>query len=85
MGQKEKLIAKLRMCPKTFTFDDAEALLNSLTFHRSNKGKISGSRVMFSSERYGLKVLLHKPPPQKELKAYQVRKPVEFLEREGLI
>ena len=85
MGQTEKLISKLKMCPKTFTFDDAEALLNFLSFHRNNKGQTSGSRVMFSSERCGMKILLHKPHPQKELKAYQVRKLVELLEREGLI
>lgn len=28
MGQKEKLIAKLKSNPKTFTFDDAESLLS---------------------------------------------------------
>lgn len=27
MGQKEKLIERLRAKPKTFTFDDAESLL----------------------------------------------------------
>lgn len=52
MGQKEKLIEKLKQRPKTFTFDDAEALLGHFTFSRSDKGKTSGSRVMFTSEKY---------------------------------
>ena len=85
MGQKEKLIAKLKSNPKTFTFDDAETLLGYLTFHRSNKGKTSGSRVMFTSTEYKTKILLHKPHPRKELLEYQVKQLIELLEQEGLI
>jgi hypothetical protein len=51
---------------------------------KSNKGKTSGSRVKFESEIYGA-ILLHKPHPQKELKAYQIKQLVEKLEQEGLI
>ena len=39
MGQKEKLIEKLKAKPKTFTFDDAEALLRYFSYKRSNKGR----------------------------------------------
>ena len=85
MGQKEKLIAKLRSNPKTFSFDEAETLLGYLTYHRSNKGKTSGSRVMFTSEVYKTKILLHKPHPRKELMEYQVKQLIEQLEQEGLI
>ena len=85
MGQKEKLIAKLRSKPRNFTFDDAETLLGLLTYHRSNKGRTSGSRVMFSSDSHAAKILLHKPHPRKELLEYQVKQLVEVLEQEGLI
>ena len=85
MGQKEKLIAKLKSNPKTFTFDDAETLLGYLTFHRCNKGKTSGSRVMFTSKEYKTKILLHKPHPRKELIEYQVKQLIELLEQEDLI
>ena len=34
MGQKEKLIAKLKTTPKNFTFDDAETLLEYFTFNK---------------------------------------------------
>ena len=56
MGQKEKLIEKLRANPKTFSFNDAETLLGYLSYHRTNKGKTSGSRVMFTSEKYQTKI-----------------------------
>lgn len=84
MGQKEKLIQRLKTRPKDFTFDDAESLLKYFDYARSNKGKTSGSRVVFTSEDHG-SILLHKPHPQKELKSYQVKQLVEFLEQEGFI
>ena len=37
MGQKDKLIKKLKANPKTFLFDETEALLNYLEFSRVNK------------------------------------------------
>ena len=84
MGQKEKLIQRLKAKPKDFTFDEAETLLQYLSYVRSNKGKTSGSRVMFISEEHET-ILLHKPHPQKELKAYQIKQLIEVLEQEGLI
>ena len=45
MGQKEKLIKKLKSVPKDMTFEEVETLLRYLTYLRSNKGKTSGSRV----------------------------------------
>ena len=85
MGQKEKLIEKLKSKPKTFTFEDAESLLGYCNYHRSNKGKTSGSRVMFSSEDHKTKILLHKPHPRKELLEYQVKQLIEQLEQEDLL
>ena len=85
MGQKDKLIQKLKSLPKDFTFDDAETLLGYLGSHRNNKGKTSGSRVMFTSDKYSSKILLHKPHPRKELLQYQIRQLLEQLEQEGLI
>lgn len=84
MGQKDKLIKKLKSKPKDFTFEEAETLLGYLSFSRSNKGKTSGSRVMFVSESYG-SILLHKPHQRKELLEYQVKQLREKLEQEGLI
>ena len=84
MGQKDKLIKKLKSKPRDFTFDEAEALLKYLSFTRSDKGKTSGSRVKFTSKDHGT-ILLHKPHPRKELLEYQVKQLCEKLEQEGLI
>jgi hypothetical protein len=84
MGQKDKLIKKLKSKPRDFTFDEAESLLNFLSFTRSDKGKTSGSRVKFTSEDHGA-VLLHKPHPRKEPLEYQVKQLREKLEQEGLL
>lgn len=84
MGQKEKLIKKLKSKPKDMTFEEAETLLKYLAYTRSDKGRTSGSRVMFTSDEHA-PILLHKPHPRKELLAYQVKQLVEILEQEGLI
>ncbi len=84
MGQKEKLIERLKARPKTFTFDDAETLLGYFSYSRSNKGKTSGSRVMFVSAEHP-PILLHKPHPRKELLEYQIKQLIDVLEQEGLL
>lgn len=84
MGQKEELIQRLKSRPKDFTFEEAETLLNYLSYVRSNKGRTSGSRVMFVSDEHA-PILLHKPHPRKELLTYQVKQLLEVLEQEGLV
>lgn len=84
MGQKEKLIQKLKSKPKNMTFEEAETLLKYLAYTRSDKGRTSGSRVMFTSTEHA-PILLHKPHPRKELLAYQVKQLIDILEQEGLI
>jgi hypothetical protein len=84
MGQKEKLIQRLKSKPKDFTFQEAETLLGYLEYIRSNKGKTSGSRVVFESNEHG-NILLHKPHPNNELKIYQIKQLINVLEQEGLI
>jgi len=66
------------------TFEEAETLLKYLAYTRSDKGRTSGSRVMFTSNEHA-PILLHKPHPRKELLAYQVKQLVDILEQEGLI
>lgn len=84
MGQKEKLIEKLKSKPKNMTFDELETLLGYLGYTCFNKGRTSGSRVMFVSEGHP-PIMLHKPHPRKELLAYQIKQVVELLEQEGLL
>lgn len=84
MGKKEKLIQRLKSRPKDFTFDEAETLLSLLSYSRSNKGRTSGSRVMFTSENHAA-ILLHKQHPGNELKTYQVAQLLDILRQENLI
>jgi hypothetical protein len=84
MGQKEKLIRRLKSLPRDMTFDEIETLLRFLEYTRSNKGKTSGSRVMFTSNTHP-PIMLHKPHPRKELLQYQIKQLIDILEQEGLI
>ncbi|MBQ7313651.1 MAG: type II toxin-antitoxin system HicA family toxin [Clostridia bacterium] len=84
MGQKEKLIRRLLSKPKDFTFDEVKTLLRYLDYHRSDKGRISGSRVMFTSEKHA-PIMMHKPHPRKELLEYQIRQLIDVLKQEGLL
>ncbi len=84
MGQKEKLVQRLKSKPKDFTFDEAETLMRFLGYARSDKGRTNGSRVMFASDNHP-PILLHKPHPRKELLAYQIKQLLDMLEQEGLL
>ena len=83
MSKKQKLIDKLKSRSKNFDYDDAESLLLSLGFIKSNKGKTSGSKVLFKSKNSFIDI--HKPHPRKELKPYTVKMILKVLESEGLI
>ena len=84
MGKKDKLIERLKSRPKDFTFDEAETLPGYFAYYRSNKGKTSGSRVMFLSKQYP-PIYLHKPHPRNTLADYQIAQLLEVLMQEGLI
>ena len=84
MGQKEKLIVRLLSRPKDFTFLDLETLLGYFAYKRNDKGRTSGSRVMFINDKYA-SIMLHKPHQRKELLDYQVKQVIDVLKQEGLI
>lgn len=84
MGQKEELIQRLKSRPKDFTFEEVESLLRYFSYERSDKGRTSGSRVMFVSAEHP-PILMHKPHPRKELLSYQVKQLLELLSQEGLV
>lgn len=84
MGKNEKLIERVKGLPKDLTFDEVVRLLSGFGYIQKDKGKTSGSRVIFVHEKCP-PILLHKPHPRKELLVYQVRQLVDFLQGEGLI
>ena len=80
MGTKEKLIDRLKSLPTDFTFDEAARLLQLFGYKKQNKGKTSGSRVMFIDEQ-NRKILLHRPHPGNTLKRYALENIIEKLIR----
>ena len=84
MSKLEKQIERLKSKPKDFTYDEAKKLLNKLGFLENNKGKTSGSRVEFK-DKYGRKIMLHKPHPNNIIKMYKVNDMLNDLEEWRLI
>ena len=58
-------------------------MLKGLGYTKEEKGKTSGSRVMFCKDGYP-PILLHKPHPRKELLAYQIRQLTDY-EKRGIV
>ncbi|GAA3632080.1 hypothetical protein GCM10022297_09020 [Lactobacillus hamsteri] len=71
MSKLEKLLIKLDRNPRNFDFKDAETVLKELGYKLDNKGKTSGSRIIFVKENS--RIILHKPHPRKELLTYQIK------------
>lgn len=80
-SKNDKIIERFKSLPKDFTFDEVEKLLSLFGYEKLNKGKISGSRVMFK-KGINPPILLHKPHPGNIIKQYALK---DRLENEGLI
>ncbi len=84
MSSKDKLIARFLTFPADFTFDELERLLTIFGYSKSNKGKTSGSRVIFR-DKDGHPIMLHKPHPGNIVKQYAVRQVYEELQSKGYL
>ncbi len=84
MGHKEKLIDRFKRLPKDFTFDELTGLLRYFGFEQDNKGKTSGSRVLFRRHD-GLLIMLHKPHPGNIVKCYALKQILEYLKKNNII
>ena len=84
MSSKEKLISRFLALPADFTFDELERLLGALGYTKSNKGKTSGSRVVFK-DKEGHPIMLHKPHPGNIVKHYALLQVLEELQLKGYI
>lgn len=84
MGTKEKLIERFKSQPSDFTFDEMEKLLSIFGYVKSNKGKTSGSRVVYKN---GSKrpIMLHKPHPGNIIKIYAMKQVLKDLVESGFI
>lgn len=84
MGQKEKLVVRFLSQPTDFTWDEMIRLLVGLGYVLEQKGKTSGSRVIF--KRNGTKpIMLHRPHPGNVVKMYALKQVLEYLKSENLI
>lgn len=84
MSSKDKLIARFLALPSDFTFDELERLLKLLGYTKSNKGKTSGSRVLFK-DKDGHPIMLHKPHPGNIVKHYALCQVLEELQSKGYL
>lgn len=84
MGTKEKLIERFKKLPNDFTFDEMEKLLSIFGYEKSNKGKTSGSRVIFKNENKH-PIMLHKPHPGNIIKLYALKQVYDELKNAGYI
>ena len=84
MGAKEKLRDRFLKMPSDFTFDEMQRLLEGYGYEKSNKGKTSGSRLIFKN---GAKrpIMLHKPHPGNIVKEYAMKQVLEDLKEAGFI
>ena len=70
--------------PRDFTFDELTRLLAIFGYKLSDKGKTSGSRVIFKNEEKR-PITLHRPHPGNIIRMYVLRSIVADLEEAGLI
>lgn len=83
MGRIDALKQRLLSRPKDFTFSEANTLLGALGFDLRNKGKTSGSRVMFYRERDKAVIMLHKPHQGNDLPRYTIKDLIKVLVEKG--
>lgn len=84
MGTKDKLIKRFKSLPNDFTWEEMSRLLVLLGYSPGNKGKTSGSRVIFKGE--GKRpIMLHRPHLGNKIKGYVMKQVYEYLKNENLI
>lgn len=84
MPNIDKIIEKFKRKSNNITFNETQRLLKHLGYKINNKGKTSGSRVLFYKNN-AQNVILHKPHPRNTLLSYQLNTIIEVLKKEGKI
>lgn len=84
MGSREKLRERFKRMPSDFTFDEMQHLLEGYGYERSDKGRTSGSRVIFKNGDLR-PIMLHKPHPGNIVKSYAMKQVYNDLKEAGLI
>lgn len=84
MGTKEKLIERFKSLPSDFAFDELERLLKCFGYEKSNKGKTSGSRIIYKNSDKR-PIMIHKPHPGNIIKTYALKQILNDLQEAGFI
>jgi hypothetical protein len=84
MSRQEKLISRLLMVPKDFTWDELVKVLAFYGFKELTGGKTGGSRRKFADEKKVV-VRFHKPHPGNIIKQYVIRQLIDDLKEIGYI
>ena len=84
MSITEKLIKRFKTLPTDFTFEELEKLLNFFGYERSNKGKTSGSRVVFKNKEKR-PIMIHKPHAGNVIIEYAMRQVYNYLKESGFL
>ena len=83
MGTREKLIERFKTQPSDFTWNELVRLFAAFGYEIGNKGKTSGSRVIFKKGESAYTA--HKPHPDSIIKPYVMNQVLEFLKNNKLI
>lgn len=70
MSKYEKLKRKLLTNSKNLTYEEMVILLRGFGYIEEDRGRSSGSAVMFYNKELNDKIMIHKHHPNKELKRY---------------
>jgi len=81
MGRKEKLVERLLLVPKNFTWKELQLVLS----HYGYKELSAGKGVKFICQRTGVTINLHPPHPGNEVKRCYLKMVIEHLREQGKI
>ena len=85
MSKHDKLLERLLGNPKDFTYDELKRLLSGFGYGEENRGRTSGSAVMFYHAETQDKISIHKPHPGNIIKGYVIKLVIEHLQKSGLL
>jgi hypothetical protein len=83
MSTKDKLIERFKRQPKDFTWEELVRLFGLFGFTINNKGKTSGSRILF--ENGDKSYFAHKPHPGSIMKKCYMKQILNYLKNNDFI
>ena len=84
MNKANKLIERFKQLPTDFTFNEMVKLLAMFGYEIDNKGKTSGSRIVFHHSEYEA-IMFHKPHPTNIIKEYVMKQVYKQLKNNDCI